>query len=264
MNDNWLKQTVDKPLYDHLLWSRPENKHHSGRILVIGGSSNGFSKTVNSYEKLQSAGIGHVTILLPKSVQKLLGHISDDVIYCPSTDSGSFGSESFADMLEFANLNDGVFFPGELSNNSETLIVIEKLISGITKPIIVAEDSIDTVLHFDSDVIDRDNMVFIGPLDKIQKLLTKLKSDQAITSGIALNNLVELLQGFTTINKLAIATIHQDYILIAKGGMVTTTKIESIKSQAIDLLAYHITVWVIQNWNNIFEAMSCASITYQI
>ncbi len=263
MNDNWLKQTIDTPLYDRLLWSRPENKQHSGRVLVIGGSFHGFSKTVSSYERLQSAGIGQVTILLPKSVQKLLGHISEDVIYCPNTDSGSFSSDSFADMLEFANLNDGVFFPGELSNNSETLIVIEKLVSSINKPIIVADENIDTVLHFDADFINRDNIVFVGSLDKIQKLLTKLKSDQAITSGIALKNLVEVLQGFTAINKLAIATIHQGYVLIAKGGKVATTKIESAEHQKINPLTYHIAVWVIQNPNNQFDAMSCAAISFQ-
>ena len=108
MNDNWLKQTLKEPLFDNLLWSRPENKLHAGKVLVIGGNMHGFSKTVNSYQGLINAGIGQVTVLLPKSVKKILGHISSDVIYCPDTDTGSFGPESFADMLEYGNLNDGV------------------------------------------------------------------------------------------------------------------------------------------------------------
>ncbi|HEY5268218.1 MAG TPA: hypothetical protein VII94_03735 [Candidatus Saccharimonadales bacterium] len=263
MNNNWLKQTVQTPLYDNLIWSRPENKLHSGRALVIGGSSHGFSKTVNSYERLLRAGIGQVTILLPKSVQKILGHISEDVIYCPSTDSGSFSSEALGDMLDFSNSSDGIFLCGELSNNSQTLVVIEKLITETIKPVVITDDSIDLVLHFDSNIINRDNMIFVGNLDKIQRLLTKLKSDQAITSNIALSNLVEIMQKFTLTNKLCIVTIHQDFVINAKNGVVLTTKIESPKYQSITELIYDIVCWVIQNPENKFEALSCAAITYQ-
>jgi NAD(P)H-hydrate repair Nnr-like enzyme with NAD(P)H-hydrate dehydratase domain len=263
MNNNWLKQTVEAPLYDKLLWSRPENKLRSGRILVIGGSSHGFSKTVNSYERLLAAGIGQVTILLPKSVQKLLGHISDDVIYCPNTDSGSFSSEALSDMLDFSNTSDGIFLSGELSNNSQTLVVIEKLVSRTSKPIIITDDSIDLALHFDPDLINRDNMIFAGTLDKVQKLLIKLKSTQSLTSNLALSNLVEVLQNFTTGKRLAIVTIHQDYVIVAREGQVVTTKIELSKSESINRLIYQSACWIIQNPNNKFEALSCASISCQ-
>jgi hypothetical protein len=263
MNDNWLKQTVETPLYDNLLWSRPENKLHAGRVLVIGGNLHGFSKTVNSYEKLLAAGIGKVTVLLPKAVQKILGHISEDVIYCPSTDSGSFSSESLAEMLDFSNTSDGIYFCGELSNNSQTLVTIEKLVHDLKKPVITTGDSIDLILHFDNSLIDRDNMIFVGELDKIQKLLTKLRSAQPTTSNIALSNLVELLGNFTKDKQLSITTIHQGYVVVAQSGRVGTTKIEQTKNQSINELVHHAVCWIIQNPENKFEVLNCAAITYQ-
>ena len=263
MNDNWLKQTLKEPLFDNLLWSRPENKLHAGKVLVIGGNMHGFSKTVNSYQGLINAGIGQVTVLLPKSVKKILGHISSDVIYCPDTDTGSFGPESFADMLEYGNLNDGVFLPGELSNNSQTLVVIEKLVAQLNKPLIISEDSVELLLHYDETLINRENMTYVAGVDKLQKLLTKLKSPKPITSGMALVNLVEVLANFTTGKRLSIATIHQGYIVVAHEGRVATTKIELGVKTSIPELANHIVCWIIQNPKSVFEAINCAAISCQ-
>lgn len=263
MNDNWLKQTVATPLFDKLLWSRPENKLHSGRVLVIGGSLGGFSKTVSSYSKLLSAGVGQVTVLLPKAVQKIIGHISSDVIYCPSTDSGSFSSESFAEMLDLSTSADGILLSGEFSNNSQTLVTIEKLVSSVASPIIVANDSFDLLLHYEENLIKKDNFVYVGSLERIQKLLTKLKSAKPITSNLALSNLVEVLKEFTVDNRLAIATTHLDYVIVAVDGKVVTTRIESGKDHTVDGLVHHVVCWVVQNPNQKLEALSCAAVTYQ-
>jgi hypothetical protein len=263
MSPNWLRQTIEKPLFDSLLWSRPENKQYAGKVVVIGGNLHGFAKTVNSYQLLLNAGLGQVTVLLPKSIQKIIGHISTDLVFCPSTESGSFGSESLDSLLEYSSAADGVFLSGELSSNSETLIVLEKLVSHFIKPTIVTDDSIDLLLHLDISLVNRANMVYVGTLDKIQKLATKLKSTDPITSSIALSNLVEIVQKISSENQLSLATIHQGYVLIASGGKVSTTKIESDKDRDFIKLVHPCVAWVIQNPENKFEALTCAAITYQ-
>jgi hypothetical protein len=263
MNNYWLKQTTEAPLYENLLWSRPENKIHAGKVLVIGGNKNGFSKTVNSYQGLLNAGAGSITVLLPKTVKKVLGHISPDVIYCPDTDSGSFGPESYGDMVEYSSGIDGTFMPGELSNNSQTLVVIEKFISGTNKPLIASEDNLDLMLQLNNELLNRTNMIFIAQIDKLQKLLTKLKATQALTSNIALVNLVEVLHNFTSGKRLSIVTIHDGYVIVAKEGIVSSTKIDVLKDLTVFKLANYCTCWVAQNPDSIFEALSCAAVSFQ-
>jgi hypothetical protein len=263
MNTNWLKQTVNSPLFEGLIWSRPETKQYAGKVVVIGGNLHSFSKTVNSYSLLLSAGLGQVTVLLPKPIQKIIGHISTDLVFCPSTDSGSFGSEALYDLVDYSSASDGVFLSGELSSNSETLIVFEKLVSLVSKIMIITDDSIDLILHIDVSLINRTNMIYVGSLDKIQKLATKLQSPDPITSSLALSNLVEILQKLTQDNKLSLATIHQGYVVIASSGDVSTTKIENSSDKDIFKLVHHTVAWTIQNPDAIFNALSCAAITYQ-
>jgi len=263
MNPNWLKQTVDKPLYDNLLWGRPENKLQAGKVLVIGGNINSFAKTVNSYQLLISAGIGQVTILLPRPIFKVIGQISTDLIFCPSTDSGSFNSQSLDNFIDYTSSADGIFLSGELSNNSETLVVIEKLISRVTKPIILSDDSIDLALHLDDNLLNRNNMIYVGNLDKFQKLFSKLKSTDAITSNISLSDLVRVMQTFSQKNLVSLVTIHNDYVIVASRGQVSTTLIDKPENRDIFKLVHHCVCWIIQNPETKFQALSCSAITYQ-
>jgi len=263
MNPNWLKQTVANPLYDNLLWSRPENKLHSGKVVVIGGNSHSFAKTVNSYQLLIKAGLGQVTVMLPKPISKIIGHISSDLIFCPSTDSGSFSSQSLDNFLDYSDFSDGIFLSGELSNNSETLIVIEKLIERITKSIILSDDSIDLALQLNEHILSRDNMIYVGDLGKIQKLLTKFKSTNAITSSISLSDLVRLTQIFSSKTPISLVTIHDGYVVVAKNGQVSTTQIDKHEFVDITKLVHHCVCWVIQYPEDKFKALSCAAISYQ-
>ena len=41
--DYWHKQTAENPLYEDVLWARPENKHGAGKLLVVGGNLHGFA-----------------------------------------------------------------------------------------------------------------------------------------------------------------------------------------------------------------------------
>ena len=142
-------------------------------------------------------------------------------------------------------------------------MVIEKLVAQLNKPLIISEDSVELLLHYDETLINRENMTYVAGVDKLQKLLTKLKSPKPITSGMALVNLVEVLANFTTGKRLSIATIHQGYIVVAHEGRVATTKIELGVKTSIPELANHIVCWIIQNPKSVFEAINCAAISCQ-
>jgi len=56
-NTYWHKQTAEKPLFPDMLWSKPENKSHAGKLLIIGGNLHGFAAAAEAYNQATKAGI---------------------------------------------------------------------------------------------------------------------------------------------------------------------------------------------------------------
>lgn len=124
-HEYWQKQTVDKPLFPDMLWSRPENKLYAGKLLIIGGNAYGFAAANEAYVEAGKAGIGVARMLLPDSLHKLLGKQFAAGEFAPTTPSGSFSQRALAEALATANWADGVLLAGDLGRNSETAILIE-------------------------------------------------------------------------------------------------------------------------------------------
>src|SRR5471030_891522 len=103
---NWLRQTADKPLFPDLLWSRPENKRQAGKLLIVGGSVDGFAAPAAAFSAAAEAGIGTARVLLPDSTRKVLGTSFAEAEFCPSTPSGSFSRQALAQLLENAEWAD--------------------------------------------------------------------------------------------------------------------------------------------------------------
>jgi NAD(P)H-hydrate repair Nnr-like enzyme with NAD(P)H-hydrate dehydratase domain len=83
MTTYWLKQTPDKPLFPNMLWSKPENKLHAGKLLVIGGNLHGFSAPATAFAEARKAGIGSQRVVLPDAIQKTVGAYSRRLILRP-------------------------------------------------------------------------------------------------------------------------------------------------------------------------------------
>ena len=58
-----------------MLWSRPENKKHAGKLLVVGGNAQGFAAAAEGYSYADKAGAGTVRVLLPDSLQKTVSKL---------------------------------------------------------------------------------------------------------------------------------------------------------------------------------------------
>src|SRR5690349_9866882 len=132
MHDYWHKQTSEKPLFPDLLWSRPENKRHAGKLTIIGGNLHGFAAPAIAFNTAQKAGIGNVNVVLPNAIQKLVGTFLPEATFAPSTPSGSFGSQSLAELLDTAAWADGVLLAGDVGKNSETTVVLEAFLQKYT------------------------------------------------------------------------------------------------------------------------------------
>src|ERR1700722_14895032 len=127
--DYWHKQTAEQPLFPSLIWSRPESRAQSGKLLIIGGNLHGFALTAEAYNQAVKAGIGIVRVLMPDAIKNLLGKAAKTIPgieFAPSTPSGSFSQKALDDFLALSHWADGVLLAGELGHNSETAILLEK------------------------------------------------------------------------------------------------------------------------------------------
>jgi hypothetical protein len=262
MEDYWLKQTSSKPLFEDLIWSKPENKTHAGKLLIIGGSTNGFAHTVSCFSEAQKAGAGVVKVVIPESIKKIIGYANEDIIYGQATKSGGFSQEALGLFIETSEWSDAVLLSGELANNSETSILFEKFIEKYNDALIIAGDAFDFTNHFWSKLLKNNKVTFVLDFNRLQKLSMISGLTKPITSTTTLVNLVENLHEMTELTHANLIIEYSDFIIVASQGYVSTTKIENKNNLQIKLAA-NAAIWYMQNINKTFEALSCAAITCQ-
>lgn len=261
MQTYWHKQGSE-PLFPDLLWSKPENKHQAGKLLIVGGHAHGFAAPAEAYTAAQSAGVGSARILLPDHIRPQLMKFQGPTLemeFAPSTPSGSFGSKAYAELIDVSNWADSVLLAGDLGRNSETAVVLEKFVSKTKFPITITKDAIDYFTSTPAPLLARGNCCIVLSLAQLQKLTTNAKFPTAITYGMDLLRLVEALHDFSQQYQINIITKHHDSIVVAAGGQVSTTKIELDLEDAWRVsTAAKASVWWLHNPAKPFEALTSA------
>lgn len=252
----WHKQTNETPLFNDLLWSRPENKAQAGKLLIIGGNLHGFAAPAEAYVAAEKAGIGTARVLLPDALKKTVGKMLEHGIYTPSTPSGSFAKQSLADMLEESAWADGILLAGNLGRNSETAVVIESFLQDFTGQISLVHDAVDYVIASSAVLQQRQETTLIITIAQLQHLLVELKWPQAVTFDIPLLQLVDLLHEVTELFPFNIITKQQAQLLVAVEGQVSSTKLDKDFENWCIEYASRAAVWWLQNRNNVFEALT--------
>src|SRR5258708_7588898 len=213
----WLKQTKDKPLFEDLLWSRPENKHHAGKLLVFGGNFHGFVAPGSAYGAAAQAGAGTIRILLPDKLQKTVGKLIPEAEFAPSTPSGSFAKSTLGQLLEAAQWADGVLLAGDFGRNSETAILMDSFMDKFEGQVTIAEDGLDYFMGPKSPLIERPNTLSVIDLGKLQKLAKNNWPAAPIAHNMMLTDLVELLQDWASGYIVRFITRHADNYIVATG-----------------------------------------------
>ena len=222
----WQKQT--KPLFEDLLWNIPEQKIST--INVIGGNSQNFHSIIRTAEFLSSHfPLRQVSIVLPSALQRTLPPLPN-VNFVPSTDSGSFAKSDLLN-LAFSSSNFSIL-AGDLSKNSATAIAFTTAISkSLTdasdiKPLLITRDSVDLLAESSAKLFEHPNLFIVASLAQIQKLFRALYYPKMIMLSQPLIPIIETLHKFTlTYDKVTLLTFHQDNIIVAHAGKITTTNI---------------------------------------
>ncbi len=258
MQDYWSKQTADKPLFADLLWSRPENKLQAGKLLIIGGNSQGFAAAGEAYVTAGSAGIGTARVLLPSSLQKSIGRVFEAGEFAASTPSGSFSRAALAEYLDLSLWADGVLLAGDLGRNSETAILLESYLDKYSGQVTITRDAITYLCEQPTVFLTRPKTVLVLGMSQLQRLGVNSRFTMAFTLGMDLLRLIENLHEFTKRYEISIVTKHLNTVVVAVNGQISTTKpADDCKIWRLKV-ATHVAVWQLQNPSKPFEALTTA------
>jgi hypothetical protein len=255
----WLKQTADKPLFPDLQWSRPENKLHAGKLLIIGGNQFGFAAPAEAYQASNDAGVGTAKVLLPNTLQKTIGSLIA-AEFAASTPSGSFARDALGICLDLASWSDGVLLAGDLGRNSETAILLESFFRKYSGQLTITKDALEYTYPLADLLLARLETTLVLSLSQLQKLARAAHSTTAVTFSMDFLQLLEFLHAFTLTHPANIITKHLDNIFVASGGQVSTTKLTEGKPIWRIATASSAAVWWLQHPNQPFEALTTSVI----
>lgn len=245
----WQKQTHNKPLYPNMIWDRPENRMHAGKLLIIGGNSGGFAAIAESYGEADKAGIGTTRAILPSSLSRTLRDVFPEAEYVSKTPSGSFARESLGELLSSSLWADGVLLPGDLGRNSETAILIESFAGKYHAGLTLAGDAVDYFFDIPS-IMDRADTTLVVTLQQLQKLAAL--QGIALTSQLPLLTLVERLHELSEHRAASIVLVGETETHIAHLGDIISTPCK----RSVATVAAHAAVWRLQNPSRPLEALA--------
>src|ERR1035437_5170356 len=254
----WHQQTTSKPLYPQLLWSKPENRQLAGKLLIVGGNLYGFSAPAEAYKEAQVVGVGTARVLLPSALQKTIGRVFTAGEFAPSTPSGSFSKSALAELISSGNWSDGVLLAGDLGRNSETAILLEKFAVNFKGHMTVTKDAADYFINTPSSILSRPNTLLVISLAQLQKLALASRTIKPFTFDMDLLRVVEGLHEFTSKSEVQIVVKHLSNIFVAVNGQISTTKLDKDMDIWRVRAASYACVWMLQNPNQPFEALTTA------
>jgi len=223
----WHKQTASAPLYPDIAWSKPEMRSLSGKLAIVGGNKLGFSAVAEAYQTALETGVGQAKVLLPDVLKKNVPPAIVDALFASSNPSGGFSKDAYHDLRALGEWADGILFVGDAGRNSETAVLFEQFIGEYDRPLTLTRDAIDLVKNNPKLLIERPNTLVVASFAQVQKLFQGVYYPKMLTFSMQLTQLVENLHKFTITYPITIATFHNENLVIAHGGEVTTTKWEN-------------------------------------
>lgn len=226
------ERQTNQPLYRKILWNRPISAHSAGRLLIIGGHTQNVASLQSVYQIATAVGIGSVTPVVPDTLRSLVGPIPG-IELAPATVAGSLGKAALAQILDLASYSDAVLIGPDLSNNSETAILIESFVAKFRQPLILADDALGLISQSPDLVRSRPNTLLILTMQQLFKLAGKLGIGLKIAPDGQITAKLGIVDDFWQTFKVDLALIGPE-IIIRVGNKVSVT---ALPSQPASLLA---------------------------
>lgn len=225
MTPNELKfdRQLDAPLHPTVLFNRPLRRTGAGRLLIAGGHTGELSQPTGIHQVAMAAGIGECTVVLPDVLAKFLGG-APGTAFAASTTSGSLAREALGRILELSEEHDAVALGASLSNNSNTSVLIERLVGELERPIILFDEAITALKHNPTALTQNPNALLILTMPEVFKISGALGIGIHIRRDGGLINKLEVIQGLAAECAGPIAVFGSE-IVISQGSELTVTPI---------------------------------------
>lgn len=248
----WIRQKRDEPAFPDVLWSRPENRRHAGKLLIIGGHQQSFNAVSAAYSAAAKAGVGTARVLVPEILRKMLHQIFPEAEYAASTPIGSFSRKALADLLDASEWADGVILAGDFGRNSETAVLLESFVQKYTGLLAVSGDAVDYFVTDSEVLLKRPRTLVIASVKQLQKLA----SPHLIEQRADLIRAVEQISGWAQQAELSVLTVHSNHAIAAHKLQISTTPVNLADPN--EALAACAAVWLLQQPEKPFEALTTA------
>lgn len=250
--DYWQKQT-DKPLFEELIWSRPENKRYAGKLLVVGGHAGEFSHVAAAYQAAEKAGTGHIRVLLPQSLERLAS-MMPEVEFAPANKSGSFAKNALASWFDASEWADHVLFAGDFGKNSETTTIIDDFLLRGAKPTTLNLNSLSSIA-INLEQLIKMQVTLVIDRTMLQKIGTAIGLTVPIKSTTPMEQLAGIIHQVSQGNRSNLVIKDEEVIWTAAGGNVVSTKSKQIDNTKLSAAC---AVWLMQNSNKPLKALATA------
>lgn len=224
MHEYWQRQDPQKPLFPDVEWEKPEQRALRGRLLVIGGNAHGFAAVAQAHQDALQAGAGECRVVLPDALKKTIDPLALDCVFVPTNASGGITKDAIPQLKAAAAWADCLLLIGDAGRNSETAIVYEALLAAFPDTLtVITRDATDLLKGAWPQMLQRPHTVFVATFAQLQKLFQSVYYPKTILFSMQLTNLVDALHKFTITYPAAIVVFHQNQLLVAQDGAVTTT-----------------------------------------
>lgn len=246
----------EEPLFPDILWNRPTSIGRAGRLLIIGGHKHEFSQIQHIFEIAEASGIGEIRAAMPDSLRRLLPGV-DVRFFLPSTQSGSIARSALGELLNIAEDFDAILIGANITNNSETAILVESIVRKVDLPIIITEEAIG-ILKFNPDLITGNpNLLVVSTMTGIFELANNHHIPMAIKPNSGVVGKMQIIDQLVQISRCQYFVFDQEIIVAA--NRYSLTKLEhSVSDNSSIPIGIASAFWV-QNLGKRFEALTTAA-----
>lgn len=256
----WHRQTSKAPLFPDLEWQKPEQKSYAGKLAIIGGNKLGFAAVAQSYNDSLQAGIGECRAILPDILKKAIDPLALDCVFVPSNPSGGMSRDAADQLQAAAAWGNGLLLIGDTGRNSETAILLEDLLQKTNIPAVITRDALDLLRASLASLVQRPQTTFVASLAQLQRIFQAVYYPKTILFSMPLATLVETLHKFTISYPCSIVVFHQNHLVVAHDGQVSTTPWEDPMMIWRGSVATTVAVYVVHNPTKPFQSLSAAMV----
>jgi len=260
--DYWLRQEPKTPLFPDIVWQKPEQRALAGKLLIIGGNAHGFAAVAQAYQDALKAGAGECRVVLPDALKKAIDPLALDCQYVPTNASGGITKEALPVLKGAADWADALLFIGDAGRNSETAIVYEQLLQAFPdKMTIITRDALDLLKNLWPELLQRPQTALIATFAQLQKIFQAVYYPKTLLFSMQLTNVVEALHKFSVTYPATVVTFHQNQLIAAQTGQVSSTPWENVMMIWRGSVAARASVYAMQQPRQLFQAVTTSFVT---